>query len=428
MPMTPIERSTTPGRLEFFARYVLPQKPVILTDLFKDQPLAGLATRASAERELGTVPLQVQGGYGSLAANPTSAAGGVMGFAEYLRSIDANPDSRLICTEYDTPARVSAQYRLPEICKTPREELQAAEILDLPRRWGDHDLLSNMFLGNRGNYAHLHYDGDQRQVFLHQVFGRKRVILFPPPSGRKLDVANSFCPGHSNVYLEKMSEDEKLALLDAADGFDGTMQPGETVYIPMLWWHYLEYTDTGMSINFRFGRNALGRFLCVDNFHRDYYVQNVASKMVDAASASIRYGESIQRIKSTLLAPSSSRTDKVRQVRGLFKELCCEIAPEAAPESYCTPEHDELEVTKIGEDIELTSVYRGSLGTNVPPGPITASQGATIRSRSQQLGHTRASLDQVIYNRFAKPNVGALTRTEAALLIRSFSSPGAAWA
>ena len=41
----------------------------------------------------------------------------------------------------------------------------------------------NVFIAGRGNKAHIHYDGDQRQVLLYQVFGRKEVILLPPASG-----------------------------------------------------------------------------------------------------------------------------------------------------------------------------------------------------------------------------------------------------
>ena len=428
MAIKTIERIRTPGRMDFYSKYVLPQQPVILTDLFEGQPIGQLGTLERARTELADVPLAVQGGYGSLTSGATPTPGTVMRFAEYLRFIESDPDANLICTEYDTPARVSAQFRLPDICRASRDELQAPDILGLPRRWGDHDLLSNMFLGNKGNYAHLHYDGDQRQVFLHQVFGRKRVVLFPPSAGAELDVANSFCPGHSNIYLERKSAGEKLEFIDAVGGYDGIMEPGDTVYIPMLFWHYLEYTDTGMSVNYRFGRNSLGRFFCVDNFHRDYYVQNVASKMGDAPSASVQYGGAIETTKNALLSLGGSRTDNIRRMRGLFKELCAKIAPEAAPERYCTPEHDEIEIAKISEDIEFSGVYRGVVASNVPAGPITPSQGSAIRSRARQLGHSQTTLDKVIYNRFAKESVGALTRTEAAVLIRSFSSPGAAWA
>jgi hypothetical protein len=144
--------------------------------------------------------------------------------------------------------------------------------------------------------------------------------------------------------------------------------------------------------------------------------------------AAKRYGGAVERIKNALLSLSGSRTDNIRRMRGLFRELCAEIAPEAAPEQYCTPQHDEIEIAKIGEDIEFTAVYRGAVASSIPAGPITPSQGTAIRGRARQLGHSQTSLDKIIYNRFAKDSVGTLTRTEAALLIRSFSSPGAAWA
>ena len=62
-------------------------------------------------------------------------------------------------------------------CGRPDEE-----IFGLPRKYGDFDLVTAIFIANQGNVGHLHFDGDQREVFLHQVYGRKRVVLFQPAS------------------------------------------------------------------------------------------------------------------------------------------------------------------------------------------------------------------------------------------------------
>ena len=55
-----------------------------------------------------------------------------------------------------------------------------------PRSTATSTWSSAIFLANAGNVGHLHFDGDQRDVILHQVYGRKRVVLFPPAAAKHL--------------------------------------------------------------------------------------------------------------------------------------------------------------------------------------------------------------------------------------------------
>ena len=183
-----------------------------------------------------------------------------------------------------------------------------------------------------------------------------------------------------------------------------------------------------MSVNFRFRRNRYGRFLSVDNFHRDYYNQNVSTKMADEALVQDKYFESMELIKSRLLRPSPSRREKIREMRGLFKSLCSEISPEAEPEQHCPPELEERELSRIDEDLRATQVYcGGATSSPLAEGPVSPSQRLALKNRIQQMNYPSGVIETIIYNRFAKPCIDALTRTEAALLLRAFASPGAAW-
>jgi hypothetical protein len=428
MALKKIERISMPSIESFYRDYILPRRPVIITDLFKHHPIGNVTSLESARQEFRKIPLQVTPEYSRLSGSTLNGSPGVMRFGDYLDFIESHPSTPIMCTEYTTPARVSAMYRLPDVCRADNDDVRLPELLNIPRRWGDYDLMSNMFLGNRGNYAHLHYDGDQRQVLLYQVFGRKRVILFQPSSGRRLDVINAFSQGFSNIYLEKKSESEKQEFIDYADGYDGIIEPGEAVYMPMLIWHYLEYLDTGMSINFRFGRNVYGRFLSVDNFHRDYYVQNVAIKMSNHKIVQERYSKAIDLIKSGLLHPSQSRREKIRDMRVLFKNLCCEISPEAEPELHCPPGLEEKEISRIEAEISRGQVYAvGAASSMLAGGSISSSQHFAITNKTQQLCYPSGVLEKLCYNTFGKSGINALTRVEAGLLLRSLSSPGAAW-
>ena len=103
-----------------------------------------------------------------------------MPFMEYIDFTRSNRSTRLCCTEYDTPARVLASFKLPPVCTVTGGPDN--EIFGLPKKYGDFDLTTAIFIANQGNVGHLHFDGDQREVFLHQVYGRKRAVLFQPAS------------------------------------------------------------------------------------------------------------------------------------------------------------------------------------------------------------------------------------------------------
>lgn len=423
-----IERIKMPSRDVFFQEYVIPRRPVIITDLFAGQAIEKINTLQAAREEFGQVQLEVQPEYSTRAANASTDAVRLMTVNDYLDYSAATPATRLMCTEYATPARVSAQYRLPDLCKTPVGNLAKAEVLGMPRRWGDHDLLANTFIANQGNYAHTHYDGDHRQVILYQVFGRKCVILFQPASGKKLNVLDAFMQGFCNTYLQDMSDAQRTEFVDQAGGYEAILEPGEAVYMPMLIWHYLEYLDTGMSINFRFGRNRYGRFLCIDNFHRDYYVQNVSAKMVDETRVEREYGDAVDEIKTEYTRPCSSRSEKTRTMRALFKKLCSRISPEAEPELHCPPEREAQQLAQIEAELALGLRYTDAAlhAVSPPAEPINASQTRAINSRVRSCAYPPGAFERVVYNRFGK-DLQSLSRTEASLLIRSLASPGAHW-
>ena len=151
-----------------------------------------------------------------------------------------------------------------------------------------------------------------------------------------------------------MSLEEKLSLVELADGYHAVLEPGETIYIPMLTWHHLEYIEDAMSFSIRFGRTRFGRFLSLDNFHRDPYIQNIASKMVGPEDALGAFAQIIEDIKTTYINPAPDLRQKVREIRTLFKGLCAQLCPEAFAERLCPPEREEEQISRIvdGKDMK----------------------------------------------------------------------------
>jgi len=314
---------------------------------------------------------------------------------------------------------------VPDLCRLPLPG--PAEVLSLPKRYGDHDLLMNAFVGNRGNKAHLHYDGDHRHVLLYQVFGVKNVIVFRPESGPQLKPLHSLV--FSGIALDQLSGEGRRELLDAASGYYGTLQPGEAIFIPMLAWHYLEYVENAMSVNIRFGRNPYGRFLCVDNFHRDYYIQNVASQFADAELCEHRYRKEIDEIVAEYARPTESKMTKVKRVRALFKRLLRELCQPLTPEDFCPEEYEQRELDKIMLSLRQSAAYTAPevLALSRPSGLLSPQQMRHLRQRAAQLGYTTTVFEKILSNRVGKPDVETLSKAEAAQMLNYMRAPGAQW-
>ncbi|HSD24551.1 MAG TPA: cupin-like domain-containing protein [Solirubrobacterales bacterium] len=430
MPIREIPRTKMPSREDFLRDFAYHREPVVITDLFAGQEVSEVKTVEDAVRVWGDVGLVVQEEYTSAEGKAAPAEPRVMSLRDYVDFSRSNPSTRLCCTEYDTPAHVLASFELPDICQVTHP---GEEILGLPKKYGDYDLVTAIFLANAGNVGHLHFDGDQRDVILHQVYGRKRVVLFPPAAAKHLRTLDGpySRPSLAGVYLEDMSLEEKLDWVERAGGYHTVLEPGETVYIPMLMWHHLEYMDDAMSFNYRFGRTRYGRFLSVDNFHRDPYIQNVAAKMVGPEDVLRNFEPVVDEIATAYVQPATDVQEKVREVRALFRRLCAEVSPEADPEALCPPEREEEQVARIaqGNDMKGGLKYEDPalIARTRPTGGVDERQREMLESGARRAGYPDEVMRTVLRNRLGKEDVDELTKAEAAQLVAYLASPGAAW-
>src|SRR5205823_2793644 len=105
-----------------------------------------------------------------------------------------------------------------------------------------------VFVAGAGNYAHLHFDWDYRHTLLYQVFGRKRAILIRPEwSAMLAPIFNS-----TRLRLQGIDGAERERICAAFEAVDVDLFPGDTLYMPALMWHCVDYVDTAMSLGFRF--------------------------------------------------------------------------------------------------------------------------------------------------------------------------------
>ena len=90
-----------------------------------------------------------------------------------------------------------------------------------------------------------------------QLEGEKRVVLLHPSMGARLCLAT---PGARRSRLDirapAAARARECAAAAELRGLEHTLRPGEALFIPQLWWHYIEADDgprPWVSIN-RFSR------------------------------------------------------------------------------------------------------------------------------------------------------------------------------
>ena len=103
---------------------------------------------------------------------------------------------------------------------------------------------SYLWLGPKGTFTPLHHDLTNN--LLVQIYGRKKITLIPA-----LQVQNLYNDRgvFSEIYNpENLDEKEIFKLLGKTSKLEYILNPGESIFIPVGWWHYVESLDTSISL------------------------------------------------------------------------------------------------------------------------------------------------------------------------------------
>ena len=321
------------SREQILTEHAYRGRPVILTDAFARPPRDVVGgTLEEVVRTFADVRLPFRPEYGALLTTslrrgplPEGTPSAVEAtLAEYWEMVAADPDTPVMCAEEATPPAI-------------------AETVGVPRAaTGDEDMRSTLFIGNAGNVAPIHFDGDCRHVLLHQLFGRKLVVMLPVEAARALRSVVNF----STLLLRGLDDEERRRIVRKLGGWECVLAPGETVLMPALIWHGVVYLDDGMSVNVRFGRHRRHRFVS-EHLHLDAQVQAFAAATVDPSTIAPGgpHAAAWQRLVECWAQPSPTPYEGYRRVR----DCLADIAPESAAPAEVPDEPGDEHFVRLPE-------------------------------------------------------------------------------
>lgn len=135
------------------------------------------------------------------------------------------------------------------------------EELSPPLKFLDKKAFPTFWMSTPGNITHTH--NDEREGFLIQIFGTKKVILFDgtydlfQKTDEEQNKGNENYTAFDNdeekvfsplINPELATENEFPGLANL-EGYECTLIPGDILYIPFKWWHYVRSIDFSISFN-----------------------------------------------------------------------------------------------------------------------------------------------------------------------------------
>jgi hypothetical protein len=110
------------------------------------------------------------------------------------------------------------------------------------------DGVGHMFFGGKNTTVRIHYDIDMSNVLHTHFGGRKRVVLISPEYTDLL-----YClPLNTYSLIDPDKPDyKKYPALQFIKGYDFIIEPGDSVFMPSGYWHYMTYLESGFSVSYR---------------------------------------------------------------------------------------------------------------------------------------------------------------------------------
>ena len=232
-----VEKRSRVSRDEFVERYVRGCRPLVLTDVTRDWPAMQRWSFPEFKRRYGALTVQVQSGRDSddnfeVNKEKHRRETNFAAFVDRILTTDTTNDEYLTANN--------------ELLRRPEFNGLLDEIGTLPDFCVQSALKHSAYLwvGPAGTRTPLHHD---TVMLLHtQIVGRKRWRFVSPLSGPSLyNDFDVYSPvDFEALDLKRFPDAAKVQVLDVV------VEPGETVFLPLAWWHQVTSLDKCISLSF----------------------------------------------------------------------------------------------------------------------------------------------------------------------------------
>ncbi len=226
---------------DFKRNYFSVSKPVVIKNLAKQWPAYTKWNWDYFKEIVGEQKIGIYNNVKSDAYTPINKADDYTTFGEYVDMIRSGPAAwRIFLFNIFSHA--------PQLTKdfTWPEEYMKGFVKRVPM----------LFTGGQGSITHIHFDIDLSHILHTQFAGRKKVLLFPYSEQHKLyrkpfEVLS--LADFSNYYDTDKSklDTKKFPALEIANGYEITLEHGDTLFMPGGYWHHMEYLDSGFAMSLR---------------------------------------------------------------------------------------------------------------------------------------------------------------------------------
>ena len=240
MHLQPIEKIGSISDQDFKQNYYKPGIPVVLTDLAKQWPAYNKWTWSYFKEIVGNKKVGIYNNIKSDAYTPVNKADDYISFGEYVDMVSQGPaEWRIFLFNIFSHApQLTKDFDWPE-------NLMKGFVKRAPM----------LFVGGQTSITHMHFDIDLSHILHTQFLGRKKVLLFPHTEQHKLyrkpfEVLS--LADFSNYDKNNGKPDyHQFPALKLAQGYEVTLEHGDTLYMPAGYWHHMEYIDSGFAMSLR---------------------------------------------------------------------------------------------------------------------------------------------------------------------------------
>ncbi|MCX8080242.1 MAG: cupin-like domain-containing protein [Bacteroidia bacterium] len=222
----------TIDRNTFTKKYFHAQKPVIIKNVAKDQFAGKHWTFEWLKNNVGDLEVDV---FDSQKANQTRSAITTahikIKLRDYIDLLDKPTHYRIFLFDIFSKAPfLKSHIKAPEFFRS---------------------ILRNkrfIFFGSRGSNTRIHQDIDMSNVLFINLQGRRRVILFPPDQSELI----YRLPFNTFSMVDFANPDlNKFPALQFARGYEFYLEPGDGLFMPSGYWHFMDYVEPSMGVSFR---------------------------------------------------------------------------------------------------------------------------------------------------------------------------------